>query len=109
MPKCQVCICSFKNSSSFKEHMVKIHNQKKPFKCETCDYVSAFNSNLINHIRTSHLKSMEVHLKNKKSRKERIHKKDFDCDLCSAKFTSEGGFRSHVKVVHEKRRFNCNL
>ena len=68
--------------------MVKIHNERKPFKCETCDYVSAFNSNLINHIRKSHLKSMEIHQKYKESRVERIHNQDFDCYLCSAKFAS---------------------
>ena len=37
--------------------MVKIHNERKPFKCEICDYVSAFDSNLIKHIRNIHLKS----------------------------------------------------
>ena len=45
--KCTLCESSFLKSSNLKSHIRSIHEKKKPFICNTCDYIFSLKGNLM--------------------------------------------------------------
>ena len=37
-------------------------------------------------------------------------KKQFQCDICKAEFTSKGGMKGHLRTIHEgDKQFKCEI
>ena len=56
---CSLCNVNFGLKGSLEKHMATDHEGEKPFKCNLCDYISAFNSNLKNHYVKNHAESVQ--------------------------------------------------
>ena len=102
----------------------KIHNttKEKRFKCKTCDFETADNGNLKQHVESVHLGIKPFHCKlcecdfsknsNLKKHIESVHegKKPFKCKLCDYECARNSYLKTHVESVHEgKKPFKCNL
>ena len=61
--KCQVCNSYFKSTRNLNNHISSVHEGKKPFQCDTCNYVHLFYKE--KHVALVH-----------------EEKKPFKCDIC---------------------------
>ena len=52
--KCEICDYSCYQKSKMKKHVESVHEKNEPFKCEICYYSCAQNSNLKRHISSVH-------------------------------------------------------
>ena len=82
--KCHICEKDYSTWISFKNHK-KIHDNKKEFTCDLCDYTANVKQNLINHKKHKHLKI-----------------KNFTCDKCKKSFVMKETLQRHVSHVHQK-------
>ena len=88
--------------SSFKAHMKNhikvIHENQKPYECDTCGSCFTENSTLKSHNETVHLKK----------------KKEYKCNHCIKIFSSQSGLNYHFGKLHLKstgsknKCNNCN-
>lgn len=60
-------------------------------RCEQCDLVFAKRSNMLRHVQTVH---------------KRV--KEFECNICGAKFGLKADLRRHRYRLHESRAFSCD-
>ena len=69
---------------------MSVHEEKKPFKCDICDYRCSQKSNMNKHVASVH-----------------EGKKPFKCDICDYSFSQKSVMKSHVESVHggKKRLF----
>ena len=51
-----MCDYSFSQKGNLKQHVVIVHENKKPFKCEVCDYSCSLKGNLKSHVASVHEK-----------------------------------------------------
>ena len=63
-----------------------MHERKKEFKCEVCNYEGCLKSLLDKHIASAH---------------ENL--KGFRCELCNQQFTNKSNLKAHVEAVHEEK------
>ena len=79
-------------STSLNQHAGAVHEGKKPFKCEICDYSCSIKNYLNEHA-------------------ERVHegKKSFKCQICDYKSSQKGDLKRHVAVHEEKKAFECKF
>ena len=47
---CELCDYSSSVKSSMNKHIASVHEGKKPFKCEYCDYSSSMRSTMNQHV-----------------------------------------------------------
>ena len=82
----------FKHEDSLKNHILNVHDRKKPFKCEVCQQAKfGRNSELEKHI-------------------SRVHDNPKRCSICNLDFSKRNLLRNHVASVHEdKILFNCEI
>ena len=74
-------------------HISLVHEGKKPFKCEVCDYSCSQRSTMNVHVASVH---------------ER--KKPFKCNICDYSCSQKGNMERHVSMVHEKKKpFKCDI
>ena len=52
--KCNICNKEFRFKHALKRHMSSIHEQKKDFLCQLCDYKTYMKSNLYLHVKRMH-------------------------------------------------------
>ena len=64
---------------NLKSHVDSVHEGKKPFKCENCDYSCAEKGDLQKHITSVH-----------------EGKKPFNCESCDYKFAHKSDMKRHV-------------
>jgi uncharacterized C2H2 Zn-finger protein len=75
-----------------KEHIERVHEQKKNFKCNICDVSFKSRQGLTRHI-------LAVH----------EGKKLFECNYCEKKFASDQCLKRHISRVHEgNANFECS-
>ena len=92
-PKCAICNNTFFNTSSLKDHILAVHEKKKPFKCPMCDLCCSQKGSLQKHIETVH-----------------EDQKRFLCSLCTYRSSTKGDLKTHTETVHErKKRHKCSL
>ena len=94
---CEIGNKEFPNKKSLKENIKdcneekKLLSEKKPFKCDTCNYQSSKRHDISRHV----LLHTGV--------------KPFHCDICEQKFAAKGLLDRHVASVHEgKKSFKCD-
>ena len=114
---CTACGAIRYSIHELKNHISRVHEVDKQFKCEidNCEYASKSRRDLNRHI-------LSIHEKNKKPflctecgmsfiRKGRLEnhvgsahekKKDFQCELCSAGFACISYLHGHMKKVHKE-------
>ena len=68
-----------------KRHVTAVHENKKPFKCEICDYSFSQKGGLEQHVAAIHEK-----------------KKLYKCDICDKEFTLKQNMSRHVASIHDK-------
>ncbi|XP_039287479.1 protein glass isoform X2 [Nilaparvata lugens] len=49
---CKFCGTNWVTLSLLKSHIIRKHTEKKPFRCDICDYKSTWSTNLKTHLRT---------------------------------------------------------
>ena len=75
-----------------KAHIESVHEGKKKFKCQICDYSCHTKCNMNRHISI-------VHEENK----------PFDCNICEKAFSSRHSIKHHIVSVHEEKNIKMNL
>jgi uncharacterized Zn-finger protein len=82
--KCNVCSFTSLFSQTIRKHEKTIHEDKRDYKCEYCEFEFKTSSNLQQHI-TSCLKI-----------------KNYKCNFCENTFTRIAHCRDHEKNIHGK-------
>ena len=83
----------FSQKVQLRQHMMSIHEGKKPFSCNCCDGTFATKQQLKIHFEGVHEK-----------------KKPHKCEICDVFFGKKGHLNKHIKLVHEKKKpFQCHL
>ena len=67
-----------------KKNVASVHESKKPFECDICDYSFSQKNNMKTHVAS-------VHEENK----------PFKCDKCDYSCSLKGSMKKHVASVHE--------
>ena len=77
--------------SHLNRHVKSVHDKKRDYACENCDYKAAQNSNLKEHVKAVH---------------EKI--KNFACEQCDYKAAQKSYLVMHVEAIHDRiKRFAC--
>ena len=82
---CSHCPKSFDRPARLNEHIVAVHEGKKPYSCTLCEKSYGLKSNLRIHIDSAHGESKR-------------HK----CSSCEKDFANRGGLKRHVQVAHDR-------
>ena len=91
--KCDICDYNFSGKGNLKRHTDSVHEGKKPFKCDICDYSCSAKGTLTTHVSSVH-----------------EGKKSFKCDVCGYRCSRNGNLAPHVSSVHEgKKPFKCDI
>ena len=70
-----------------KTHVAHVHEGKKPFKCDLCDYSCSQKDTMKRHVVLVH-----------------EEKKPFKCDICDYRCSLKGTMKTHVVLVHEEKK-----
>ena len=74
------------NMSTLSAHVASVHEGKKPFKCNICDYSSSLKHHMKKHVDSVH-----------------EGKKPFKCDICDYTCSQKSNMKRHVASVHEEK------
>ena len=87
---CVQCQNPFKCATSYRQHVLSVHNDDKPFKCkevEDCEFRGKHNHDIIQHVKRVHKKAEASYL----------------CQTCGKAYHHESALKIHVALVHEKK------
>ena len=101
--KCEVCNKTFKKNATFIMHM-NAHNGIKPFACQHCDFETARNQKLTQHIRRRH---PEEYVPFERSPKKEGVGYLFMCEHCPKTFTRKMHLTDHMRI-HNGTMFSCD-
>ena len=79
---CEICGKILANKTTLAQH-IKIHEGKKPFRCDICDYSCSQKGNMKTHVASVH-----------------VVKKPFKCDICDYSFSLKNIMKRHIITVH---------
>jgi len=98
--ECESCGIKFNIKGNLKRHQ-KTHdkNRPKPFKCQRCDYATDTKHSFKRH--------QETH--DRQDKKLAAMKNPIKCEKCSTFCNDQGRLRVHMKHVHPKVVFQCDL
>ena len=82
--KCLICNHSFTNESILINHVISVHEGKKPYKCSICDYSCSQKGHMKEHVESVH-----------------EGKKPHKCSICDYSCSQKGVMKKHVVSVHE--------
>jgi uncharacterized Zn-finger protein len=60
-----------------------VHENKRPYKCDFCEYAASKNNDLKRHIECVHEKL-----------------KQHACNICQMSFGQKGGLKTHIQSIH---------
>ena len=87
---CELCNITFKQVRQLQEHMASVHELYHY--CDKCDFKSATKYQLADHKRFKHERGKEI-----------------ECNQCDSKFNWNAALQLHIKMVHEKARYKCEI
>ena len=91
--KCDLCEYLSGYKSNLNRHKKIVHHKIKDFECELCDYFCSSNGNLKIHMKQIHDKI-----------------KDIKCELCYYTCSQNNTLKAHMKQVHDKiKDFKCDI
>ena len=70
-----------------KKHIVSVHEEERPFKCDICEFRCSQKGNMTTHVASVH-----------------EGKKPFKCGLCDYSCSANRSMKKHVASVHEEER-----
>ena len=85
--KCLICYKTFTKNANLKNHVTTVHNEKKRFKCDRCDYTTNVKFNFQQHAF-------------KHSKKN--SKKMFSCVECKFKTDYKSSYNNHWNLKHKE-------
>ena len=80
---CEICGKILANKTTLAQH-IKIHEGKKPFNCDICNYRCSQKGDMKTHVASVH-----------------EGKKPFKCDICDYSCSQKGNMTRHVSSIHE--------
>ena len=98
--------------------MESVHEGKKRFKCEACEYSTSRGNDMSRHVERIHKgkrqfnsdKSLELSTMIQDVTVVHREKKLFQCDNCYYSSSKKCDFQRHVEAVHERKQpFKCEL
>ena len=113
--KCKICELQSSNSKKIMQHIYHVHRERK-FKCEKCDRLFPFDSNLRQH------KKYCDGSKKPTQRSDVRHKmrdveysviendnlgKMYQCKRCEKSFNSLHMIYQHILNIHKEKKFRC--
>ena len=82
----------FFEKSDLDQQTQSVHNEKKTFRCKTCDYLTSRRGNLNAHVSSVH-----------------EGKKPFKCDFCDYNSSQHSNLNRHIVSIHEGTKpFKCS-
>ena len=90
--KCLICNHSFTNESVLINHVISVHEGKKPYKCSICNYSFSQKGDMKKHVETVH-----------------EGKKPHKCSFCDYSCSQKGNLKKHVESVHERNKSTSAL
>lgn len=103
--QCRFCPKLFFDISTGKKHE---RTHTKPFKCEQCDYRSANQINLFNHIGRHHVLGSKNSHKMPSVKRQQCSQHSYECFICHFTYKYKGRLIGHMLKHDEKRRrFEC--
>ena len=117
--KCGICGLEAKNRADFREHLFKVHNNKR-VKCDQCERPFRDSYALRRHkiVKHSTDKNVKCDVCNKVFKlhdnmilhRQRFHERRFACEICGANQPTAYTLKKHVEMVHEKKNlFVCDI
>ena len=119
--KCKICDTVFKERKDYNEHILSVHDGKKPFPCTKCTSSFLEKNQLKIHILTVHdgIKPHKCNVCNERfgtsvqlnNHFKRVHEgeKNSLCTICGASFFEKRKLRIHTETVHEKKKpYKCS-
>ena len=119
--KCKICDTVFKERKDYNEHILSVHDGKKPFPCTKCTSSFLEKGQLKIHILTVHegIKPHKCNVCNERfgtsvqlnNHFKRVHEgeKNSLCTICGASFFEKSKLRIHIETVHEKKKpYKCS-
>ena len=94
---CHVCGEDLMWLKSLREHIAKVHEDIRSFKCQLCDKAFIIKGDLEAHMTIMHTG------KNKHPKKE----KKIKCDTCGKYFTDNGKLGEHMNTHTGEKPFKC--
>lgn len=88
--KCDICELEFISSTGLRAH--KITHGEEKVKCDICNAVFCWESNLIRHRRYMH-----------------TGERPYECEICNARFSESGNLTRHKKIHIEKKPYECDI
>ena len=71
----------------------EIHEQKKPFQCEACDFTTGQKGHLKQHFSIVHERG-----------------KQYECKICHGKFSHKSDLIRHTTMIHEQNQhYQCQI
>ena len=123
---CQFCSKQYSRISSLREHVLRVHEKRRPFICEHCGHSTATNKDLQMHIRIRHddkidpaeklkfactkcgiTRGSKAQLKNHMARKH-SDERNCICEHCGLAFKTRSNLREHARYMHDpKMQLKC--
>lgn len=92
---CKQCDAQVSNRRQLVNHMVNVHGQEQPFKCDRCPKQFSDRYTFRKHSETLH--------------RDRSEKRKYYCDICAKVLTTKSGLTIHKRVHSGERPYECDI
>ena len=107
---CGLCRKMFLDRTTLARHAMKLHTERNPCKCITCDEIFESETNLNAHI-DKHINDWIRENSENNSTKSLLgdmqRLQDHCCFICAKKFTTTSDLKKHIKSHSDNRPFVC--
>lgn len=125
--RCPICAKIFKNQRDITLHIQRIHERRKDYECDLCDYRSYKKFDMMLHLRNIHMKGSSDQkvlcqrcgrkMRNNSDlrrhiQKQHLHVKRFACDVCDFASFERASMLVHQKThlaIEKREVFQCNI